>query len=105
MREVLLHGPGYDPYLTTGQDKALVLELMLRGAKVARADGAFVLFRAGGSRDRQNLERRAAQGKLRFLRKYWRVMDPASVLINLAQYGRIQCRRLFKRPGSYRGQP
>lgn len=115
IREILLRNPGtvgsnttvahwrfaasagYDPWLTTGQDKALVLDLLLQQAEPARASAAWVDFRADGEGPRQTELRKQIEGKKRFLRKYWDMMSGYERLFTLAQLCRLRLRGLFWR--------
>lgn len=88
---------GYDPRLTTGQDKGLVLDLLLQQARPGRASGAWVDFRTDGAGPRQTELRKHIEGKERFLRKYWGEMTVCDRLFNLVQIGRLLLRRLLRR--------
>ena len=75
-RKLLLASSGFDPFLPTGEDRGIIFDLLSKpGAKVVRAEKAFMHYRviSGGSRltDRGSL----LKGKTRFLIKYWKVMD------------------------------
>lgn len=94
-KAAFLKTSGYDPWLTTGQDKALVLDMLLLQSTVARADGAWVNFREDLVGERQTELKKRIEGKLRFTRKYWRYMDAGSRLFNSAQLGRLWLRYLF----------
>lgn len=80
---------GYDPWLTTHEDKALVLDLMLNGGLTARAEGAWVEVRNDGEGPRLTENRKRAQGKIRFLKKYWSKMKWGDRLFNIAQLARL----------------
>lgn len=95
--EAFAASAGYDPWLTTGQDKALVLDLLLKGAQPACASEAWVEFRADGEGPRQTELRKHIEGKKRFLRKYWGLMSWYERLFNLGQLGRLRLRRRFGR--------
>lgn len=74
-RKLLLSSPGFDPFLTTGEDRALVLDLLLNhNPKFVRAEKAFIYYRTfvkgGRLTDRDNL----FKGKTRFLFKYWKIL-------------------------------
>lgn len=94
--EAFAASAGYDPWLTTGQDKALILDLLLKGEQPACASGAWVEFRANGDGPRQTELRKRVEGKKRFLRKYWGLMCWQERLFNLAQLGRLSLRRRFE---------
>ncbi len=86
---------GYDPWLTVGQDKALVLEMLLSGCSVARADNAWVNFREHFISERQTEIRKRAEGAFRFIRKYWRLMNAQTRLFTLAQLAKLVLKKLF----------
>lgn len=86
---------GYDPFITTGQDKALVLDLLLLDRRVARAKDAWVDFRDDGLGPRQTDLRKRVQGKCRFLLNYWSVMGWYARVFNMAQLGRLWLRCLL----------
>lgn len=88
---------GYDPWLTTNQDKALVLDMLLMECSVARADAAWVNVREHFVGERQTELGKRIEGKFRFTRKYWRHMDARARLFNLAQLGRLW---LYKQVGT-----
>lgn len=92
-RSKFLASAGYDPWLTTGQDKALVLDLLLQQAQLARATEAWVEFRIDCVGRRQSEIGNHIQGKQRFLRKYWHKMSWHQRLFNLAQIVRLRLRR------------
>lgn len=94
-KTAFLKTSGYDPWLTTGQDKALVLDMLLSQSSVARADDAWVNFRENFAGERQTELKKRIEGKLRFTRKYWRYMDAGSRLFNSAQLCRLWLRYLF----------
>ena len=96
-RITILGGPGYDPWITTGQDKAFVLDLLLSGFMPARADEGWVDFRKNSEGSRQTELTKHTQGKWRFLRKYWTNMDWSARLFNLKQIGQLYIRRVRKR--------
>jgi len=89
-RPALLGTSGYDPRLTTGEDKAIIIDLLQLDASVARAEGAWVDYRVESTGERQTETRKLRQGKLRFLRKYWRQMTWRIRLGNMGQLVRIQ---------------
>lgn len=74
-REAFFRGPGYDPYLTTGEDKAMVADLVRDGATVVRVDGAWVDFRTDTEGPRETHMRKRLRGKLRYTLKYWPIMS------------------------------
>ena len=73
-KDAFAMSPGYDPWLITNEDKALVLEMLLRGGKVVRANDAWVEFRDDQSGERLTDDRNRAVGKWRFTCKYWALM-------------------------------
>lgn len=96
-REVFMRSAGYDPWITTNEDKALVLDLLLQGAVAERAAAAWVEFRSDGVGPRLTGARRRSEGKARFLRKYWSRMTGYERLYNLVQLARL---RLHLRSGA-----
>jgi glycosyltransferase involved in cell wall biosynthesis len=86
---------GYDPWLTTGQDKALVLDLLLQGVYAVRASSAWVEFRNDGVGARQTEIPKRIQGKKRFLRKYWSQMNGYQRLFNVVQIIRLHQKYWF----------
>lgn len=86
-------GSGYDPYLTTGQDKAFVLDLLRQGHEVVRANGAWADINVDVQGDRQTLVRKRIAGKRRFLTKYWSTMGWRARAVCLAQLLRLVLRR------------
>ncbi|MGM0704224.1 MAG: glycosyltransferase family 2 protein [Pseudomonadota bacterium] len=94
VRSFFMATAGYDPWITTNQDKALVLDLLLRGANSARADEGWVDFRDDGDGPRQTALAKRAKGKLRFLRKYWRKMSWSTRFFNLATLVLISMQRM-----------
>jgi len=82
-RQVFARSRGYDPYLTTGQDKALVLDLLLTGATVARADAAWLDYRDDRTIPRQTELTKLMEGKRRFILKYWTEMSARQRARNL----------------------
>ena len=88
-RSTFLQFPGYDPWITTNQDKALVLDLLIAGYSPIRAEQAWVEFRHHSNAERQTELRKRIQGKWRFTRKYWSKMDWATRLFNMIQIGRL----------------
>ena len=88
-------GPGYDQSITTGQDKAMVLDLLLAGKSVGRAETAWVDFRDGGARPRQTELRKLSEGKRRFMNKYWKIMSWEQRFFNIFIWLQINIRRLL----------
>lgn len=95
-RSVFASSRGYDPFLTTGQDKALVLDLLLKGASVARAE-AWVDYRDDRSISRQTEAAKLIEGKTRFLSKYWSIMTFGQKLRNVRTIGRMRIDLLTRR--------
>lgn len=89
-RATFMESVGYDPWLTTGEDKALVLDLLLQGAFPGRAIGGWVEFRDDGDGPRQTEIRKRIEGKARFLRKYWSRMTWYQRMFNAVQLGRLR---------------
>jgi glycosyltransferase involved in cell wall biosynthesis len=85
---------GYNPWITTNQDKALVLDLLLAGCSVARAGAAWVDVRDDGQGPRQTDLSKRVQGKMRFLSVYWKRMGWRARLLNLAQIARLWAHRV-----------
>lgn len=84
---------GFDPFLTTGEDKAFVLELILVGFDVSYTVKGWVNFRNDGFGPRQTDLSTLRKGKIRFLIKYWKIMPWKCRLINLAIYARLALRK------------
>lgn len=84
---------GYDPAITTGEDKALVLDLLLLGATAAQASTSWVNFRDDGDGPRQTELPKRLQGKWRFLSKYWSAMNWRQRLFNLVVLMRLWLRK------------
>lgn len=74
-RHFFLATKGYDPYLTTGQDKAIIVDCILSGATVSLLESAKVHFRENTAGPRQTQKKKFLQGKVRFLIKYWTLMN------------------------------
>lgn len=93
-RETFVRGRGFDPCLVSGEDRSLVLDLMLRGVRVERAREAFILFRAesllGG---RLNNPANLARGRLRFLINYWRHYRWNQRLVLIKEYIKLRFNR------------
>lgn len=84
---------GYDPWITTGQDKALILDLLIAGIYPVRSDNGWIDFRNDQESQRQTDIDKRIQGKARFLRKYWGQMGWNNRLFNLAQLVRLYANR------------
>lgn len=101
-REVFMASVGFDPRLMTSEDKALVLDLLLAGATVARVPG-WVRHRQHAG-DRLSSRSRMLRGKMRFLGKYKQCMNFRQVARNsftiglLAIPSRQKLRRASSRP-------
>jgi glycosyltransferase involved in cell wall biosynthesis len=90
INRLLFHNSkGYDPYLTTGQDKALILDCLLANASLSVADKALVYFREDTAGPRQTLKKKLVEGKQRFLLKYWLVMKIKHRFVNFFSILRI----------------
>ena len=74
---------GYDTWLTTGEDKALVLDLLMKNCSIACAGGAWVNRRREHDAPRLTGLHDMSRGKFRFLNKYWRLMPIGTRLRNL----------------------
>ena len=74
-RDAFFQGAGYDPYLTTGEDKAMVADLVRDGARLVRVDDAWVDFRTDTEGPRETDIRKRLRGKLRYTLKYWSIMS------------------------------
>lgn len=95
-RTCFVETAGYDPLITTNEDKALILDLLLKGIKVARAQNAWVLFRNDGEGPRLTDLHKRIEGRGRFLRKYWQHMTTGDRLYNMAQLIRLRLQHLTK---------
>ena len=82
-RRLFFSKSGYDPYLITGQDKALVLDYLLDGHDCVRAVGAKVRFRLNTIGSRQTEYKKRLFGKFRFVVKYYEVMTLSQMAYNL----------------------
>jgi glycosyltransferase involved in cell wall biosynthesis len=96
LRDKFIKGPGYDQLITTGQDKAMVLDLLLSGASIRRAENAWVDFRDDKNRPRQTELYKRSEGKLRFLKKYWKCMTWEQRFFNILAWSKINIQRLLK---------
>jgi len=86
-KDVIFKSSGYDPFLTTGEDKAMVLDLILSGIEnVVRAEKAYVYYRTVINGERQTAGYKWAQGKKRFLQKYRKEMMFNDYMKNLIEY-------------------
>ena len=88
-RSLFFAHTGYDPYLTTGQDKAMVLDCLFLNASLSVANDAFVYFREETVGPRQTLKSKLVRGKVRFLLKYWSCMRWKHRFINLIVISQI----------------
>lgn len=70
-RSAFVSSRGFDPYLTTGEDRALVVDLMLRGFNVTRVVDAKMIFIGPDNAVRENSPKKLYKGKIRFIKKYW----------------------------------
>lgn len=93
-RAAALKSSGYDPFLTTGQDKAFVLDLLRQGHEVVRAPDAWADINVNVQGERQTLIRKRVMGKRRFLAKYWSIMGWRERAVCLAQLLRLMLRRV-----------
>ena len=90
MSRTLFHNSkGYDPYLTTGQDKAFILDCLLANASLSVAKKALVYFREDTAGPRQTLKKKLVEGKQRFLLKYWSIMKMKHRFSNFVSILRI----------------
>lgn len=89
-REMIANTHGYDPHITTNEDKALVLDLLLKGAKAARAEAGWILFRDDGIGPRQTDLYKRIEGKARFVKKYRKNMSLLDYCFNLIQLIRLR---------------
>ena len=80
---------GYDPYLTTGQDKALVLDMILQGQNIMRVPGAVMLHRIDTLGARQTEYKKRLQGKIRFILKYKSKMNLKELFFNIVYLFKI----------------
>lgn len=98
-REVFISSKGYDPWLVTGEDKSVVLDLLISGALPQPAPGAWVDFRNDGVGPRQNEHSNLLKGRWRFLNKYWQHMTPYHRFLNVAQIIRLYAISWLRRAG------
>jgi glycosyltransferase involved in cell wall biosynthesis len=88
-REVFFNSKGYDPYLTTGQDKALVLDLAIDGFQPKRVGGAIMFHRLNTTGFRQTELTKRLQGKYRFIVKYRKIMKISALVFNFVYFFKI----------------
>lgn len=88
---------GYDPSLATSEDKALILDLLLKGAQVVCASEAWVRFRNDGEGPRLTDLQKRIEGKGHFFRKYRHKMTVGDRLFNMAQLVRLRLQHWFRR--------
>lgn len=93
-KEAFLVAGGYDPTLLTGQDKALVFEMMRRGFLVTSAPECQAIIRQH-SGERQTSASRLSRGVLSFYRRYNREMSLVQKLYNLAKIARYAAKSKF----------
>ena len=90
-RDRFFRTSGFDPYLTTGQDRGLVLDMAIVGSKIERANSAFMLFRDDQeNRARQNEPKKLAAGRRRYLKKYWHLYDGRQRITLIRQYIKLR---------------
>ena len=90
-RDLVIKFHGFDPFLTTGEDRALVLDLLLKhNTRVVRAEKALTYYRTDNKSGRLTDRGTLLRGKTRFLFKYWKIMDFSTrfqVLLKLLKLG------------------
>lgn len=88
---------GYDPYLTTGQDKSLILDFLLKDPdlKIMRSQ-AFFFYRNHATIHRNSQTRKMIQGKSRFIKKYRRVMTIQQRVLTRLILIKLVLRHFFK---------
>ena len=94
-RESIFKSSGFDPFLTTGEDRALVLDFILNGSlNIVRAEKAFVYYRTDTKGEKLSNDANFAKGKIRFLVKYWKIMDFPTRLKNLLGYLKLKNKKV-----------
>lgn len=88
---------GYDPFLTTGQDKSLILDFLLKepDLKILRSQASF-LFRNHSSPSRNTQIKKMIQGKARFIKKYRKRMTFKQKIITRLILTKLVMRSLIK---------
>lgn len=75
-RELLFSSSGFDPVLPPTEDRALVLDLLLNcNPKFVKAENAFMYYRTNVKGGRLTDQGTLLRGRIRFLLKYWKIMD------------------------------
>lgn len=94
-RKLLLSSSGFDPFLPSGEDRGLIFDLLSKhGAKVVRAEKAFAHYRMDIKGPRLTDKDNLSKGKLRFLIKYWKIMDFSTRLKSFLVYLRIKNKKV-----------
>jgi glycosyltransferase involved in cell wall biosynthesis len=88
-RRTFLEVSGYDPKLTTGQDKGLVISLLLNGSKVCAAPRIQAILR---HHDGPRMRDRRFQGVMDLVRNYGQHMTAQQRHHNLAKAHRLRFR-------------
>ncbi|PRB75441.1 glycosyltransferase family 2 protein [Pseudomonas sp. MYb185] len=88
---------GFDPLITTNEDKALIFDLLSKGAQAVRAQDAWVQFRNDGEGPRLTDLHKRIEGRDRFFRKYRHQMSTGDRLFNMIQLVRLRLQHWFRR--------
>ena len=88
---------GYDPFLTTNEDKALILDLLLKEARAVRASEAWVDVRNDGKGPRLTDLKKRIEGSKRFYRTYKEEMTTGTRLLSKMQLVRLYLKLYFRR--------
>ncbi|GHC35531.1 glycosyltransferase family 2 protein [Aidingimonas halophila] len=82
-KSALTESSGYDPYLITGEDKGLVLDLLLLDKSIAFSKKAIVYYRCHNAGERLSSSRKLVVGRMRFFWKYKKEMKLKEKVLNL----------------------
>jgi glycosyltransferase involved in cell wall biosynthesis len=93
---VFKYSKGYDPFLIRGEDKGLVLDIILNNQKIKiiRAENAFIYYKSATKKELQAKSGKIAKGKLRFLMKYRKEMSFMVFVKNLFKYFLLKFRSI-----------
>jgi len=100
-REAFFEAAGYDPRLTTGEDKGLVISLLLAGSKVVGSSEIQAILR---QHDDNRLRDRRDQGVLDFVRIFGPHMSARQRHHNLAKAYRLRFQNHGRRTDQWRAR-
>lgn len=95
-KDLFYTSSGYDPYLTTNQDKALVLDFVLQMNIIIVRSKAKIFFRQDKNITRQTEIKKRIMGKKRFLIKYKKHMTLAIRIKVILQLVKLRVKALMK---------